>query len=1130
MEAIKKPEITDKFFQQEPFIIKLKNGELNYNKLDEIYKKSNSFKNNIQNCEIFKENYDISFEREANFVTIKFYKKTSLIYNISEFLLEPKTVIFHISTLNIESIKIFSFKAYSYLKVIFSNHEKYSFKENEKDNIIELEIREFSIPDDIIDIFLKVDDNYKNYNTAINLVNNIEINPIFLSSNFYHIFPEVERNTNFELILNDERKILLKKLKMFIENDKEYYWLIGSDGIGKSITLLYFSSLKDYKVLYFNLKLYITGSKEKKFHQFFYKDMHKLYLKDIKTREYKDSINFNFSQDLKRIEETIGENFDSNISLFWNYLYNYINLNLGKNDYIIILDQYKSDKYDPKFKGLNKIVNLILAYKQKIKIILSTSINNTESKENLIKNLDNIYNIESNQISLEQILEIGTNNSEQNYQIYSEFEEDKDIQFTEDDEFDNKSDCSFCQNMIINEQKKYNKKIINEEKENIGIISNCILDQIFSKTQRDYFCSLVSGKEIYKKLLENNDEYIMAKNFNYSLKYITKYLNFKRSEKTKGNEIISDIINKFYKKESEKMKMKIRDFFQEIGKNALDKSNCSNGFDLEFNSLCKLRFYIIEEYLLRLSELSNEIYYFPMKYLNISLFPLNINYISLNKDLSEYKFRIQYNNNFSRIQINCIINDIFKNVTNFSFNSFGGSALGNFLEIKIDETFKNNIYNKFGFYNYNCRNLFSLVPNTANSPKTIEKHRKNEKNLITLFFGEEYYNKIIDDIDKENINDINYFVLDKDLYYFSQISFTGRAFDMAIIKKEHDNIFILFLFQVSKSKQSELKSKIEYILEANQVVNNLKNIYGIEINRMYLTFILPQNIVTDKFQAKLKSKGLNYIFFDLYTNKFIDNLNKLEINTLELKESLLDYNPKINIHDLQNIIASNNIWEKSIKKFLNRKLTRYFFEGEEKEGNKNEEIKNEDKSKINNNSEKIDSLHKIYINNLFNSKQYEQIKLIIPKDLETKIKKEIIDEENIKLKFLNNFDIVNINELKKFCRNLIIFSKNQKIYFYYEYFYLFENNEFIKVIDENDFNKKILMKKSKRKNISKSKKKDNIKEDKTKNLNKKDNALKLIREKIIKIDLKDLNDEKYDGKCFFYLIINNNYIKRFFDN
>ena len=37
-----------------------------------------------------------------------------------------------------------------------------------------------------------------------------------------------------------------------------------------------------------------------------------------------------------------------------------------------------------------------------------------------------------------------------------------------------------------------------------------------------------------------------------------------------------------------------------------------------------------------------------------------------------------------------------------------------------------------------------------------------------------------------------------------------------------------------------------------------------------------------------------------------------------MQNSLLNYNPSINYIDLQNLFISNNIWEKSIKKFLNR--------------------------------------------------------------------------------------------------------------------------------------------------------------------------------------------------------------------
>jgi len=67
---------------------------------------------------------------------------------------------------------------------------------------------------------------------------------------------------------------------------------------------------------------------------------------------------------------------------------------------------------------------------------------------------------------------------------------------------------------------------------------------MFYQTQRDYYCLLVSGKEIYKKLLKN-DEYVIVKNFNFCVKYITKYLNLKKEEINKGNKDIRKIINKY---------------------------------------------------------------------------------------------------------------------------------------------------------------------------------------------------------------------------------------------------------------------------------------------------------------------------------------------------------------------------------------------------------------------------------------------------------------------------------------------------------------------------------------------------------------------------------------------------------
>ena len=287
--------IADNFFKNEPFIIKLKKGELTSKIFDDIYQQSNSFQNDTKNFEISNEKYDISFLKNEELITLKFYQNKNLIYIFSDFLLQSKEVNIDIDNLDTKSIKIYTSNAYNLIKSIFFNDEKYIFTENEHLNTIELKKKVIIIPDNIIDIYLNIEENNKSYKIIMNLKNNIIFNSLFLSSNFYDIFPEVENTGNFELILNDERKLLLNKLKLFIETEKKYYWFFGSEGIGKSITLLYFASLKNYKVIYFNLKLYSNGSKKDKFRQFFYRDIQRFYLKDLESKEYSNSINFNYS-------------------------------------------------------------------------------------------------------------------------------------------------------------------------------------------------------------------------------------------------------------------------------------------------------------------------------------------------------------------------------------------------------------------------------------------------------------------------------------------------------------------------------------------------------------------------------------------------------------------------------------------------------------------------------------------------------------------------------------------------------------------------------------------------------------------------------------------------------------------
>jgi len=182
-------------------------------------------------------------------------------------------------------------------------------------------------------------------------------------------------------------------------------------------------------------------------------------------------------------------------------------------------------------------------------------------------------------------------------------------------------------------------------------------------------------------------------------------------------------------------------------------------------------------------------------------------------------------------------------------------------------------------------------------------------------------------------------------------------------------------------------------------------------------------------------------------------------------------------------------------------------------------------------------LHKIYINDLFNSDYYEQIKLIIPKDLIDLIKKDIIKSPDIKLKFLKNFDFNNIQQVKKLYRSLIIFSLNKKIYFYYEYLHLLkiDKNKYT-FTEVEDVNKILIPKKEEIINIGKviknrkikNKTSDEIIQDEK--LNKKEIALKEIKNKIKKIQLNNLKEKVYNKNCFCFLIIDKNYLKRFIED
>ena len=186
---------------------------------------------------------------------------------------------------------------------------------------------------------------------------------------------------------------------------------------------------------------------------------------------------------------------------------------------------------------------------QNVKFIISSSINNISNKLALLKNLCNInLDLTPNDLSkliysqnLDNINLYNNENLISNLKEYKEFE----------DELQNRPECDFCEKIFIEEKKRRAEKIKEKiEYNNYSINdSKCFLDNIFiNNTIKNYYSSLANGQEISKSIL-SAQEYNMAENFHFNLKYIIKYLNFKSQQKklNESDEKFEErIIGKFY--------------------------------------------------------------------------------------------------------------------------------------------------------------------------------------------------------------------------------------------------------------------------------------------------------------------------------------------------------------------------------------------------------------------------------------------------------------------------------------------------------------------------------------------------------------------------------------------------------
>ena len=1030
----KRKEISDKTLLEVPFTLYFGGYKL---LMEDIYKKSNKFQNNLEGYTIGNNFFSVKFSNKNEYeCEMSIYHGDSFEYSC-DLLYEPLTL--NLRELNLSLKEILLYSVIQIKKLIHYYNSDYIFLDKDKNILKEnsdykyLKIiyikkkEEYSLNDKkFLDTREKASNFFKNFET-ITKNEIIDIDPLLLSFNFFNIFSECLENKSFKFILNKERKKFLEDIIKFINSSKKFLWIIGSDGIGKTISLMYFSTVYDNNVLYINLKF--LQNHTDKIKEILRNDLIKLFYlrKNNQTeKEFKDTQNnldymfkkiFNLSQNDNKLEP---------IYKFWIYLENAlenIDLNFSYKSIIIILDQYKDISWnDYDYSYLNNFINYI--YTKNYKLIISTSINNRNIQSNFYNNIE-YFNFNLN---------------DKNEGDESDSDNMEEIK----DDFDIKQECNFYQNIL---RKKEQSKIIeNKNKESNPIYSKfCLNNQYKDYTLKIYISSLISGKNLVKNFKE--EEINCFKNFNFNLKYINKFIKFKADFKNKkkstntidtnntreeennnidinpknNNEIInmisdekedkklnqteedvSEIIKEFYEMCHNHIQIKIKGFYS-----MFENENVTME---EYIRLKELRDIIFTKELFTLEGLRRKIKYYPGKYLNI--IPKKIADIDSPSNLEYQAFQIKYSNMFFKLAMDNILNLLDGEIKALNKPVKGSGGGINFESNVINSILFSNEH-IFGQLNYNKRNVFSLVGKTENSKKTVEKHRKEEKNnKLFKFYNINEYSEEIDDIDFEIGS--NKIKLTENLYLIAQISKTGRSFDFAILKKSIDSEeWFLYLFQASINKESELKSKDFYIKDSIKSESYLNSLYKITIKKTYLIFVIPFNDFDNSFAIKLDEREIYYIYFK--TCQFYDKYDNIISNINFIGAEITNKQKKNIDKDQINIEKSLNALKLAVNEFLKRKRER--------------------------------DLSDYYAKNLSKIKG-RGIKLKIPVEMKNKIFEAIyknIFGNKYELFFIGNCKIKKIKDTYDKNTLLIFFKLQNNHYFYFGNYYQLIDDSFIKI-------------------------------------------------------------------------------------
>ena len=930
--------------------------------------------------------------------------------------------------------KIYCIKQLTMIVSILSKNDKYDFKvESNESNINSKngQIIKIKINSKII----LEDKNFKNYIKRERLFNFdeeikeekvLEIEKLKMSPYFNNIINCSQNDDKFNFIIDENRFKLFKKIEEFWISNDFFYVIMGTDGIGKTTSLLFFSSYmhKDYNVLYLNLKLFSKKNSKEAEDIFFNEMIRAFFVSDFfLTSRILDERYVQF-QKLKSsiIKEVEAENKNkeaNGIEFMWLllqiFIKNIFNSDILSTNILIILDQYKNNGIDKNYRRINEISDLIgdliginiklndLLVIYKIKLLVIISINNYDTKKMFLENLNIIY-------------------LDYNKKIISDIHNNKDINnIKENENYELLNIENFLNKKVIEINKSFNDRLSilgNNSIEN----SLCLINTKYChKTRKEY---LNINSDCKKLITENfgNNYYQCLKKFNFSLKYFQLLMKEKienpKNQDESDDEYEKRIVKSFYNK----MFKKIKDKIDKSYKYMIKEDSTIESVDISLKYLIELRNNIYEEKTFLITDIENILNRLPIKYLDV--------YLDSSQKLDQYQikfgffdFYISYSNTFIKQAINKIINGYLKNKKYINFDGIGF------------EKIVNEHILKFTFHNQKLikRNIFSLVGITESTKDYIKKLRDKESSEFYEFYElEKIKNLFIDGIDKIKIETSDIDVKNNNIF-LNQVSKNGRSFDAGLLIKK-DNKFNksvtndLILIQDTINKVINLKKKEIYINDSIKTKDYLESVYeGLKIDKIYFIFIIPDHYTTiDKTKHLLDKYQIYYLNYSLEKMVIINTKGDV-ITDFRIKEADITF-PNNNfslIKTISDINLSKNIMKESTKKYLMKR-------------------KNTDKTFID-----------IY-NKFCQIYSHECKKVFIPKKLKENIIKIFISLDLIKntdtINFIpsSNYIGTEIETIFNTTNNMIIFSYENKVYLYY--FYYFKIDDKLEIIKIDNLN------------------------------------------------------------------------------